>query len=57
VYDGAYGGFSMDEDWIKYQSPKIDIWNDTVFKNHNDIYIIDIEGEVEQVTTPAGVRG
>ena len=57
VYDGAGGGFSIDEDWITKQSPKIDIWNDTVFKNHKDIYVIDIVGEVEQVVVAAGVRG
>jgi hypothetical protein len=57
VFDGAYGGFSIDEDWIGSQSPKIDMWNDTVFKNHKDIYFIDVLGEVEQVITTAGVRG
>lgn len=57
VFDGAYGGFSIDEDWVVNQSPKIDTWNDTVFKNHEDIVIIDIVGELEQVVTTAGVRG
>jgi len=57
VFDGAYGGFSIDEDWIGSQSPKIDTWNDTVFKNHENIYILDVLGEVEQVTTTSGVRG
>jgi hypothetical protein len=57
VFDGAKGGFTPDINWIEIQSEKFDIWNDTVFKNHEEIFIIENLQEIDNITATAGVRG
>ena len=55
VFDGAKGGFTPDINWIEIQSEKFDIWNNTVFKNHEEIFIIENLQEIDNVTATAGM--
>jgi hypothetical protein len=55
VFDGADGGYSVDEDWT-IQLPELDeMWKTTVFNEIKSVTTL--EYEVENITAASGVRG
>jgi hypothetical protein len=55
VFDGADGGYSVDEDWIA-ELPTLDtLWNETIWKEVESVTTL--EYEVENITAASGVRG
>ena len=55
VFDGADGGYSVDEDWIA-EIPDMDVlWDETVWKEVEDV--VDLGYEIEKITAASGVRG
>ena len=55
VFDGADGGYSVDEDWT-IQLPELDeMWKETVFKEIGNVTTL--QYEVENITAASGVRG
>lgn len=55
VFDGADGGYSVDEDWITELPTVEKLWDETVWKEVEDV--IDLGYELEKITTAVSVRG
>ena len=55
VFDGADGGYTVDEDWT-FQLPDLDeLWKETVFKEIGNVTTL--QYEIENITAASGVRG